>query len=548
MPEKVDIYAELLGLPPGARPPDYYALLGITSAEVDSQRIHDAARRRIAQLSAHLTGPQAQNVQQLMSEIATARAVLTTPQGRERYDRKLRQLAGSAPATVLPNARCDEVLPPRAVDALSQAQTVGETAFDAATPRDLLPAPAAGFPRWSRPVEAPPQPPEVSSAAPPVPLPRLVAGPGAMFTPSNSAPPAPLPIPELPPLAVEPAVLADAWSLPPPAVSASSFHAHPPQARAATYRPRARERERTQMALLLVLACLLAVVILGIGGLLVWRQNAPAIDRPEIASTHAGQVKPPLDRDADTSRKSPRAETAARERTQPLGNDRERIVTTRPATRDERLPQQPLAPEMSNSREARSASDMNVKKDAPKAMAADAPAGQSLAIREALTAARDALAVGNLQKVDELIDQAMFDASTDDLRAQVEGVRTLRAYVGSFWNAVRESLKTVNSGTEIEIEGDVVIVVEISRDRDNLVVRMRGANRKFDVQQLPPDLAVGLAERWLDKDDVNSRAFVGTYLATSGRRDDVQRGRRILEEAKSKGSEVARAVLEHLAP
>lgn len=192
--------------------------------------------------------------------------------------------------------------------------------------------------------------------------------------------------------------------------------------------------------------------------------------------------------------------------------------------------------------------DMPAKKDASMPAVAEVNSERAAAIRTSLTAARDALALGDLDKVDELLDQAMFDASTDTLRAQVEGVRAVRAYVGSFWNAVRESLKTVNSGTEIEIDGDIVIVVEISRNRDNLVVRMRGANRRFDVQQLPAELAVGLAQRWLDKDDVNSRAFIGTYLATSGRRDDAQRGRRMLNEAKGAGSEVAKTVLEHLDP
>ncbi len=46
MDESCDIYAELLGLPSGRRPPDYYALLGLPPAENDVARIHRAARRR----------------------------------------------------------------------------------------------------------------------------------------------------------------------------------------------------------------------------------------------------------------------------------------------------------------------------------------------------------------------------------------------------------------------------------------------------------------------------------------------------------------------
>jgi len=323
------------------------------------------------------------------------------------------------------------------------------------------------------------------------------------------------------------------------------------------------------MALLLVLVCLLAVVVLGVGGLFVWQNNPAAVARQQLPQSDAG---PPQERESTAQRNSARSSAAsiaevrqAAERQQMVGpNNSELRVADRDeragnvTSRDERTPRASVMQKMPSpttpgmSRPSISADtqtgDMPAKKDASMPAVAEVNSERAAAIRTSLTAARDALALGDLDKVDELLDQAMFDASTDTLRAQVEGVRAVRAYVGSFWNAVRESLKTVNSGTEIEIDGDIVIVVEISRNRDNLVVRMRGANRRFDVQQLPAELAVGLAQRWLDKDDVNSRAFIGTYLATSGRRDDAQRGRRMLNEAKGAGSEVAKTVLEHLDP
>ena len=107
--------------------------------------------------------------------------------------------------------------------------------------------------------------------------------------------------------------------------------------------------------------------------------------------------------------------------------------------------------------------------------------------------------------------------------------------MGSFNNAIRESLKTVTSNTELEYGGDVIIVVEVSRDRDRLIVRMKGQNRDLRVQELPTDLATALATRWLDKNDVNSRAFVGAYLVSTARRDDVERGLAMLRERKPPG-------------
>ena len=63
---------------------------------------------------------------------------------------------------------------------------------------------------------------------------------------------------------------------------------------------------------------------------------------------------------------------------------------------------------------------------------------------------------------------------------------------------------------------------------------------------MPANLAVVLAEQWLAKDDENSSVFVGTFLATSARPEDVERGRRLLTTAKAAGSEAAAAVLTQL--
>ncbi len=182
-----------------------------------------------------------------------------------------------------------------------------------------------------------------------------------------------------------------------------------------------------------------------------------------------------------------------------------------------------------------------------KSRAAADDSAQAAKVHQTLEKARNALALGELQKVDQFLDQAMTEADSDRLRGDVEGVRTLRTCVGSFNNAVRESLKTVTSNTELEFDGDVIIVVEVSRDRDRLVVRSKGQNRDYRVEQLPADLATALATRWLDKDDVNSRAFVGAYLATTARAEYVDRGRAMLREAQAAGSDVARAALEALA-
>ena len=46
-PTSADYYGEWLGMPPGPRPPDYYALLGVTRGEADAGAIKEAARQRM---------------------------------------------------------------------------------------------------------------------------------------------------------------------------------------------------------------------------------------------------------------------------------------------------------------------------------------------------------------------------------------------------------------------------------------------------------------------------------------------------------------------
>ena len=162
-----DIYAKLLGLPTGRRPPDYYALLGLKPNESDEARIHRAARRQIARLSNLLASDQAEAAQQLMAEIATARAVLTTPARRERYDAKLRAEPDFVARPVTAAAsNADGLLPPSAANGVATQ-----------APQNLPPAPptqepassadaAPATPRWANPVEAPPRPPDSPVAAP----------------------------------------------------------------------------------------------------------------------------------------------------------------------------------------------------------------------------------------------------------------------------------------------------------------------------------------------------------------------------------------------
>ena len=94
----MDRYSQWLGIEAGARPPDYYALLGIERFCCDANLIDTAAHQRLDLLDQYsLAGSRESRdaCQEMMNEVARARVVLMNPQRREEYNRQLGgQVAG----------------------------------------------------------------------------------------------------------------------------------------------------------------------------------------------------------------------------------------------------------------------------------------------------------------------------------------------------------------------------------------------------------------------------------------------------------------------
>ena len=75
----------------------------------------------------------------------------------------------------------------------------------------------------------------------------------------------------------------------------------------------------------------------------------------------------------------------------------------------------------------------------------------------------------------------------------VDRVDSLEKYVGEFWSAVHDSVKGLKAADEIDLGSTKVIVVEATADV--LTIHVGGQNRRYQVNQLPSGLAVGLAVR-----------------------------------------------------
>src|SRR5690348_10628894 len=89
MSEAFDPYRRWLGIPPGERPPNHYALLGLSLFEEDADAISNAADRAMAYLRLQQTGPYAAAARQLLKELSAAQVCLLNHDTKARYDADL---------------------------------------------------------------------------------------------------------------------------------------------------------------------------------------------------------------------------------------------------------------------------------------------------------------------------------------------------------------------------------------------------------------------------------------------------------------------------
>ncbi|MHC4777189.1 MAG: hypothetical protein ACYTFG_01290, partial [Planctomycetota bacterium] len=91
----LDVYRDWLGIPEEDRPPNLYRLFGLPDYTDDSDEIERASRGTIGEIRKRQLDPAHKGeVQDLLTELARARAVLKNRERRFRYDRWLMKTGG----------------------------------------------------------------------------------------------------------------------------------------------------------------------------------------------------------------------------------------------------------------------------------------------------------------------------------------------------------------------------------------------------------------------------------------------------------------------
>ncbi|MDG2221212.1 MAG: hypothetical protein P8L85_07530 [Rubripirellula sp.] len=89
-----DPYHKWLGIPSAEQPANHYRLLGIPLFEQDEDVIENAATRQIEYLRTFAVGPNAEDSQKLLNEVALAKVTLLNPPEKHVYDQALKDANG----------------------------------------------------------------------------------------------------------------------------------------------------------------------------------------------------------------------------------------------------------------------------------------------------------------------------------------------------------------------------------------------------------------------------------------------------------------------
>jgi len=512
-----DPYREWLGIPPAQQLPHHYQLLGLSLYEGEPEAIRQAAKQRIARVRDRAGDEQQDLVRQIVNELAVARDCLLNTTLKTQYDARLR--ASGVRATPAPPPAPPFEAPPAPASAAPTNGPPPVSEFPRAIP--VSPAPAedatavSPAPHPTDPAADVPDAPDTKTEAKespkgeereeeaPAGLPKIdVSGPTGSRRPGSSTGGRPSlrgPLPDKLPDA-----LPDKLPSTLPGTSATKARGGPGARRAArgaraangrtgSHSARASSRQQSQAPWLVAGG--------GVGVILLFLL---------IAAINSGEGPEPA---------KPRAQQPAQVKERPRSkpsSGRPRRSSSGGSYRGGTPP--PTGP--------RTFEDLLNHTDDPP---------ENNTVTGQLTAARRAMSERKLDKAHARLHAAMDLARSPYEVAEVERVEKLLGSLETFWRTVREEAAILRPAQEIKM-GDEYIILSEARG-GVLTFRYAGRFVQYQALELPPKLAVALAERRLKPDRSETHLHVGSFLAVDAQ-GDRQEARRRWEQAGEPGAEL----------
>jgi hypothetical protein len=155
---------------------------------------------------------------------------------------------------------------------------------------------------------------------------------------------------------------------------------------------------------------------------------------------------------------------------------------------------------------------------------------ETAAVAKSLKEVRAALAVRDLPKAKDLLDEATIEATAPDMLAQVNQVETLTRYVEMFWDAARKTLPKLQAAETIEIDGKEVAIVDA--DENHLIVRIEGSSHEYAWTKIPAKIARYLANRWLAPNDPARNLVLAAFEIVEPK-GDLAQAKKLLDAASA---------------
>jgi outer membrane biosynthesis protein TonB len=136
------------------------------------------------------------------------------------------------------------------------------------------------------------------------------------------------------------------------------------------------------------------------------------------------------------------------------------------------------------------------------------------ALGKALTLGKAAITEQNFDEADKYLAEAASLATTDEHRQLVARLREVAGYVRQFRQAVIAAANEFEAGEAFKV-GTSTLVAVVEATPDKIIIRHTGQNKVYPYAELPPGLAVAIADFKLDSADPVSRVVKGAYYAVA---------------------------------
>jgi curved DNA-binding protein CbpA len=163
------------------------------------------------------------------------------------------------------------------------------------------------------------------------------------------------------------------------------------------------------------------------------------------------------------------------------------------------------------------------------------------ALIKSLDAAKTALGEQNFKAADGHLTRAQSLAKLPKHQEAVARLKTVGEHVKQFRQALADAVQGMQAGETFKV-GSSTQVSFIEGFPDKVVLRIAGMNRTYPFNDMPPGLAVALADFRLPSSAASSRVTKGAYLLVHKRADDKEeeKAKALWEEAQASGADLSK--------